>query len=408
MSNQKCIIVGASHAAAQLASTLRRKGWQGSITIIGNEHYLPYHRPPLSKTFLSGDKSIGDLQILSPIILKRLKIRFLLGVNVDHIDRETQRIILDEGESLSYTKLALTTGSQVRKLAIPGVELHGVYYLRGIHDVEQIRASTGKGKKAVIIGGGYIGLETAAVLRKLGMKVTVLEAAPRILERVTAPEISAFYMRVHKEEGVNIVTGAMAERIEGEKNVEKVVCADGQSHEADLVIIGVGIVPATKLAEQAGLELDNGIIVDEYARTSDPDILAAGDCTSHFNSIYNRNIRLESVQNATAQATVAANTICGELNPYNTLPWFWSDQYDIKLQIAGLSEGYDETVIRGSIETGRHFAVFYLKDQKLVAVDAVNSPQEFMFGKRLIADKSEPKKSRLADESIAMKEVIRV
>ncbi|MCK9503812.1 MAG: FAD-dependent oxidoreductase [Porticoccaceae bacterium] len=406
MSTQKCIIVGASHAAAQVAPTLRQQGWEGSITILGDEYFLPYHRPPLSKDFLSGAKSIDNLFIRQPAIYEKSRIRFALGVTVSAINRADKQVVLDDGEHLSYDKLVLTVGARVRKIDIPGCELPGVYYLRNINDVQQIKRYTGHDKKAVIIGGGYIGLETAASLRKLGMDVTVLEAMPRVLQRVTAPEISRFYTRVHSEEGVKIVTDTQVEAIQGDKNAEAVVCKNGDIYPADLIIVGVGVIPNTELAANAGLKVDNGIVVDEYARTSDPDILAAGDCTSHFNPIYGRQMRLESVQNALDQGIVAANTICGKEKPYSALPWFWSDQYDLKLQIAGLSQGYTDVVIRGDIETGRSFAAFYLKDSKILAVDAVNSPQEFMLSKKLITDKADIDPTRLGDSSIPLKNLI--
>lgn len=406
MSDNACVIVGASHAAAQLAPTLRQLGWEGTITVVGNEYFLPYHRPPLSKEYLSGAKSIDDILIRPPATYEKAGIRFALGMRVTDIDRANKHIVLDDGERRAYDKLVLSTGSNVRKLTVPGADLPGVFYLRSISDVEQIRGYTGEGKKAVIIGGGYIGLETAAMLRKNGMDVTILEATPRVLERVTTEEISAFYTRVHTEEGVQIVTDAMVSEIQGSKAVEKVVCGDGQSYDADLVIVGIGVTPATELAETAGLTTVNGIVVDEYARTDDHDILAVGDCTSHYNPIYDRFVRLESVQNATDQARVAANTLCGYLKPYNALPWFWSDQYDIKLQIAGLSQGFEQVVIRGDIESGRSFAAFYLKDNHVLAVDAINKPQEFLMGKRMISGKNSVNPAQLADTSIPLKDII--
>lgn len=406
MTTQKCIIVGASHAAAQLAPALRQQGWEGSITIIGNEYFLPYHRPPLSKDFLSGAKSLDDLMIRPPATYEKSKIRIVLGATVDKIDRANKQIVLDDGSRADYDKLVLTTGARVRKIPIPGSDLPGVFYLRDINDVQKIKQFTGKAKNAVIIGGGYIGLETGASLRKLGMDVTVLEAMPRILQRVTAPEVSEFYARVHEEEGVKIVTEAQIEGIEGEKDVERVVMKNGDSYPAELVIIGVGVMPNVELAEEAGLKVDNGIAVDEFAQTSDENILAAGDCTSHYNPIYDRNIRLESVQNAVDQSTIAAKTICGKPEAYNALPWFWSDQFDLKLQIAGLSQGYTDVIIRGDIKNSRSFAAFYLKDGQLLAVDAVNKPQEFMIGKRLITGKIAIDATKLADEQIPMKELL--
>ncbi|MFT5351342.1 MAG: 3-phenylpropionate/trans-cinnamate dioxygenase ferredoxin reductase subunit, partial [Gammaproteobacteria bacterium] len=289
---------------------------------------------------------------------------------------------------------------------LPGNDLGGVYYLRDVNDVEQIKTKVAAGKKAVIVGGGYIGLETAAVLRKLGMEVCVLEMMDRVLQRVTAPEVSAFFDRIHSEEGVEIRCGVGVTALEGNVNIEKVICNDGSVFDADLVVIGVGIVPNVELAQAAGLEVTNGILVDEFARSSDKDIVAAGDCTFHHNVLYDRSIRLESVQNATDQARVAAMTLCGKEKAYDALPWFWSDQYDLKLQIAGLSQGYDEVIIRGDRENSRSFAAFYLKEGVVISVDAVNKAPEFMMGKRLISGKVKVDKARLADENVSMKELI--
>jgi 3-phenylpropionate/trans-cinnamate dioxygenase ferredoxin reductase subunit len=275
-----------------------------------------------------------------------------------------------------------------------------VFYLRDLNDVNRIRGFIGHGKSAVIVGGGYIGLETAASMRKLGMNVTVLEALPRVLQRVTAPEVSAFYSRVHGEEGVRIITDAVVEALEGKSAVTAVKLADGTTLNADVVVIGVGVIPETELAEQAGLAVDNGIVVDEFARTSDPDIVAAGDCTNHYNPIYDRRLRLESVQNATDQAKTAANTLCGKLEAYHALPWFWSDQFDLKLQIAGLSQGFDRVVLRGSSTSGRSFAAFYFSGERLLAVDAVNRPKEFMAVRRALAAGHSTDPAKLADESV--------
>lgn len=403
---KNCIVVGASHAAAQVAISLRQQGWEGAITLLSDEYVLPYHRPPLSKDYLSGAKSLNDILIRPASVYQAARVGFGLGMRVEEIDRHNKKIYLDDGQSLSYDKLVLTTGGHVRKLPIPGAQLPGVFYLRSIADAEKIKAYTGIGKKAVIIGGGYIGLETAAMLKTIGMDVTVMEAMGRVLQRVTTKEISAFYSKVHSDEGVNIATQATVKSIEGHKKVEKVVCADGQEYEADLVIIGIGVLPATGLAESAGLAVENGIKVNEFAQTSDPDIFAAGDCTNHFNPIYGRHIRLESVQNAVDQATIAAGSICGNTKPYNALPWFWSDQYDIKLQIAGLSEGFDKVVVRGDIANGRSFAAFYLRSGKILAVDAVNKPQEFIWGKKLILGKTKVDETMLADESIHIKKLL--
>jgi 3-phenylpropionate/trans-cinnamate dioxygenase ferredoxin reductase component len=366
---------------------------------VGDEAIPPYHRPPLSKAYLAGDKHSDELLIRPAAFYEKSNIDLVLGNQVTAIDREAKVITLHDGGSIPYTKLALTTGARVRKLALPGHELDGVFYLRDLSDVDRIRGFVGKGKSAVIIGGGYIGLETAASLRKLGMEVTVLEALPRVLQRVTAPEVSAFYTRVHGEEGVKIITEAAVESLQGAASVEAVSLADGTKLKADMVIIGVGVIPATELAEAAGLDVDNGIVVDEFARTSDHDIVAVGDCTNHYNPIYDRRLRLESVQNATDQAKTAANTLCGKLEPYNTLPWFWSDQYDLKLQIAGLSQGFDQVVIRGDSESGRSFAAFYFQEGRLIAVDAINRPKEFMSTRRALASGKSADAAQLGDDS---------
>ena len=402
--SEHCIIIGASHAAAQLVSSLRQEGWEGKISLIGDEPNLPYHRPPLSKAFFVGEKTEDELLIRAADFYEKNKVDLLLGSRVTVIDRDAKKITLEDGAEISYTKLALTTGARVRKIPFTGSELAGVFYMRDLNDVKQTHKFTGPGKSAVIIGGGYIGLETAASLRKIGMKVTVIEAMSRVLQRVTAPEVSAFYTRVHTEEGVDIRTEAGVDAIVGEKHVEGVRLADGSTVAADLVIIGVGVIPNIELAEAAGLTIDNGIAVNEFATTNDPDIVAAGDCTNHYNPIYDRKLRLESVQNATDQAKIAAKSICGKPEEYNALPWFWSDQYDLKLQIAGLSQGFDEVIIRGDSEQGRSFAAFYFSEGRFIAVDAINRPKEFMMSKRALTAGQTADPLKLADESIEIKD----
>lgn len=406
MSMGTCIIIGASHAASQLGPDLRKKGWQGRILIITDESVIPYHRPPLSKDYLSGNKTFEQILIKKATVYEKNEVEFLLNTRVTKIDRESKSVHLDNGEPIEYEKLALTTGARVRKIPIEGADLAGVHYLRDANDVEQIKPLVKAGNNAVIIGGGYIGLETAAVLQTNGMQVTVLEMMDRVLERVTTPEVSAFYHRIHTEEGVNIVTNTTVTSMAGDDRVERVVVESGEHYPADLVIVGIGVIPNTELASDAGLEVSNGIVVDEYTRTSDPDIVAAGDCTWHHNPFYNAHIRLESVQNALDQARVAAVTLNGELKPYDTLPWFWSDQYDLKLQIQGLSAGYDEVVIRGDLDNSRKIAVFYLKEGRILSVDAVNSALEFMLGKKLILAKTVVDKNKLADTNLPIKELL--
>lgn len=406
MTDQHCVIIGASHAAASLAATLRQEGWEGRITLVGDELHPPYHRPPLSKAYLSGEKNVDSLAIRPRDFYEAQGIELRLGVRAERIDREARQVFLDDGTHLDYSGLALLTGALPRRMSVPGSDLKGVHYLRDARDVDAIRERVVPGKSAVIIGGGYIGLETAASLRAAGMQVTVLEAMPRVLQRVTAPEVSAFFERIHREEGVDIVTDTQVSAFTGDDTLSGVACNDASEYPADLAIVGIGVVPNTALAEAAGLEVGDGIIVDEFARTSDPCIVAAGDCTRHYNPVYDRWLRLESVQNANEQARTAAKTLAGNPVVYHALPWFWSDQYDVKLQIAGLSEGYDELVVRGDISTGRSASVFYLREGRLVAVDAINRPRDFMAAKRAILAGSAPGAAALADEATDLKALL--
>ncbi|HAG93361.1 MAG TPA: pyridine nucleotide-disulfide oxidoreductase [Gammaproteobacteria bacterium] len=382
--NQTCIIIGASHAGAQLATSLRREGWAGRIVVIGEESVLPYHRPPLSKALLNGEKTADQLEIFKPSVYEKADIEFMLGTVVTAIDRSDKRVLLTNGESLHYDKLALCTGARVRCLSIPGADLGGVHYLRDLRDASSIQAEVREGARAVIVGGGYIGLETAASLSKLGMKVTVLEMMDRVLERVTAPPLSEYYTKLHSRHGVKILTNTQAQSLRGNGTVASVECNEGLSLPADLVIIGIGVIPNTGLAESSGLEVDNGIIVNEFACTSDPDIVAAGDCTFHPNNVLGYHLRLESVPNAMEQAKTAAASLCGKQKPYHSLPWFWSDQYNIKLQIAGFNKGYDRVEIMGNPDQDQ-FVAWYIQGDRLLAADCINSPKEFIQAKKLIA-----------------------
>ena len=404
MSKLRAVIIGAGHAAAQLSFSLRQEGWEGEIMMIGDEPHLPYHRPPLSKSFLSGDKTIQDLLIRPATFYEKQQIEFLHG-HVVSIDREQKMLKLANGSQISYAKLALCTGARVRKLDIEGSELNGVYYVRNATDIEAIQQHIQSAKHAVMIGGGYIGLETAASLRKQGIQVSLLETAPRILQRVTAPELSNFYTRIHQEQGVKIYTNICVERLVGSTQVESILCADGSTIPADLVIVGIGVHPNIELAQEAGIEAENGIVIDQYCCTNDPDIVAAGDCTSHFNVHYQRQLHLESVPNANEQAKVAAATLCGKAKQYNALPWFWSDQYDIKLQIAGLNHGYDQLVIRGDLHNSNSFTAFYFKNKQLIAADCINRPLEFMISKKIINDNIQIDPAQFADESIDLQQL---
>ena len=403
---QNCVIIGASHTAGQLVASLRQFGWDGDITLIGDEPNVPYHHPPLSKDYLSGDKTDEELLIRPVSAYETAKVDLKLGTRVVKINRDDKTVITDKDEIITYDRLVLATGARVRRLPIKGAELPNVFYLRDMADVTAIKAAVQTGRRAVIIGGGYIGLETAASLKKLGLDVTVLEAMPRILQRVTAPELSEFYKRVHSEEGVSIVEDTIADKITQDGSALTVADKTGKDYPADFIIIGIGVIPNIELAETAGLECGNGIVVNEFCQSNDDDIYAAGDVTWHYNVKYDRHLRLESVPNATEQAKIVASHICGTPKSYDSLPWFWSDQYDLKLQIAGLSEGYDNLIIRGDRETSRSFAAFYFKGDALLAVDAVNAPREFAMTRMVLSKGKTLDKQKVADETLALKDAI--
>ena len=379
------IIVGAGHAAGQAATSLRQKGFTGRLIMIGDEPYVPYQRPPLSKAFLAGELEIERLFFKPENFWPKHDVEMRLSTRVEKIDRDAKNITLDDGETIAYNKLILATGSRVRELHIPGHTLKGVHYLRSIDDVAAIQSEFKEGARLVIVGGGYIGLEVAAVGRKKGLDVTIMETESRVMNRVVATEISHFFQNMHAEEGAKLELGRRVQELHGDDagQLTEVACMDGFTVPADICIIGIGIIPNTELAEAADILCSDGIVVNEYCQTLDEDIYAIGDCSRHPNPILGRHLRLESVHNAIEQGKTAAAAICGTPVAYAQVPWFWSDQYDVKLQITGLTEGYDQFVMRGDPAT-RSFAAFYLQDGKLLAVDAVNSPREFMLGKKLI------------------------
>lgn len=403
------VIVGAGHAAGFVATSLREGGWSGPIIMVGDEPYLPYQRPPLSKAFLAAEIEVEQLYLKPQSTFDAAGVEFLPNTRVESIDRTCKTVLLTTQRKLRYDKLVIATGGRARRISQQGMDAidqqPNFHYFRTIDDVLRIRRQFQPGARLVIVGGGYIGLEVAAVAIKRGLKVTVLESLPHVLARVTAPEISTFYERVHREEGVNIRTGVEVEGFELDHSrdaVCAVLCKDGSRIQADLVVVGIGLIPNTELAESAGLKVENGIIVDEYTRSSDPDIYAIGDCSNHPNGLLGRRLRLESVPNAMEQARTAAAALCGKLKPYNAVPWFWSDQYDLKLKMCGLSQGYDQLVLRGDTRT-RSFCAFYLKNGRMLAADTVSRPQEFMLSKRFIAESIIVDAASLADESIPLK-----
>jgi 3-phenylpropionate/trans-cinnamate dioxygenase ferredoxin reductase subunit len=402
------IIVGAGQAGGDVTTALRQNGYDGSITLIGEETQLPYSRPPLSKAFLAGETTIAALLTKGQIAYDKGAITVRTGLRVDHIDRHEKTLTLNNGESLPYSLLILATGGRPRMMKVPGAELKNIFYLRTIADVEFMQPAFLPGQRLVIVGGGYIGLEVASVAIKRGLEVTVLEGAPRVLARVTSPEMSAFYEHVHRGQGVKIRTGVAVSGFipnPADDTVGMVECGEDDSIPADLVIVGIGLIPNTELAEEAGLLVDNGIVVNEHEQTSDPHIYAIGDCAAHaHHGFLQRKVRLESVPNATEQARIAAAAICGKPLPAVTPPWFWSDQYKLKLQMVGLSDGYDEVVLRGDPET-ESFIAFYLRNQEIIAADAVNRVGEFMLSKRLVAERKAIPAALLADEGQPLKAI---
>lgn len=390
------IIVGAGQAAAQAVLTLTQKRYAGRITVVGDEPFPPYQRPPLSKKYLSGELERKRLFIRPAAFYEQHGVALTLGVRVEQLELPQQRVTLADGRALHYDELLLATGSRVRRIDVPGADLPGISYLRTIGDADKILGSLDAAKRVVIVGAGYIGLEVAAVARARGASVTVLEAADRIMARVVCPEVGNFYRDVHETAGVQIICETAVSGFAGETQVTAVMADDGHEYPCDVAVVGIGIMPETTLAERAGLDCNDGISVDEYACTSESHVYAAGDCTNHPNALLDRRLRLESVHNAIEQAKTAALSVLGERTAYAQVPWFWSDQYDLKLQIAGISTGYDRVVLRGN-PAERQFAAYYLRNGRLIAVDAINSPKDFLLGKRLVAERAAPSPQRIED-----------
>ena len=379
------LIVGASQAGVQVAVSLRECGDQEPITLIGAEPHAPYQRPPLSKSFLLGEADASALTFRAPHFYDERQIRVVSGERVERLrlspgDRPgAGTATTDRGRTLEFDRLALTVGARPRRLQLPGADLEGVCYLRSVDDAVLLRAQLAAAATVVVIGGGFIGLEAAAVARSLGKAVTVVEAADRLIARSVAPVVSEFYRRAHLRRGVAVHLGAAVGALLGDQGrVSGVALTDGTHLPADLVLVGIGIAPRTELADQIGLACEGGITVDRFARTSDQAVVAAGDCTVLPHPLTGEGrIRLESVQNAVGQAKTAAATLAGKVRPYSDVPWFWSDQYDLKLQIAGLAAGYDDVVVRGD-PTGERFSLLYYRQGSLLAVDAVNNAADYL------------------------------
>lgn len=400
------MVIGASHSGVNLAFALRREGWEGEIILYDTDPELPYHRPPLSKTYLTNDERFSATPLKSAESYDRDNIQLNLGVKVASINSKEKKVVLEEGSVQSYDKLVLATGARPIVPPIPGLDTAiNVFSLRTAAHVQGIRNAVGSNsdKKVVVIGGGYIGLEIAASLKKLGADVTVLEREERILARVTAPEMSKFFKKLHSANGVEVLTQKNVTYVKQNDFCNEVICSDGSTHHADIIIIGVGIQVNKELAEQAALNIENGIKVDATACTSNKDIYAIGDCTFHFNPYYDRYVRLESVQNAVEQAKVAAASICRKEVVYDIIPWFWSDQYDVKLQIVGLSSGYDNIIIRKEEKEQPCFSIWYFSGERLLSVDAINNAKAYVVGTKFIKANQHIDKSKLADNSVDFK-----
>ena len=401
-----CLIVGAGHGGAQAAIALRGAGFAGSIGLLGREPELPYERPPLSKDYFAGDKPFERILLRPAEYWATKDVTMLLGKAVTKLDPQAQTVHCADGDTIGYGDLIWATGGDPRPLPCPGAELAGVHAVRTRGDVDAMIAELPQVQQIVVIGGGYIGLEAAAVLSKFGKKVVLLEALPRVLARVAGEDLSAFYEAEHRAHGVDLRTGTAVVALEGTRKVSGVRLDTGELVPADMVIVGIGIIPAVGVLITAGAAGGNGVDVDEQCRTSLPHVYAIGDCAAHSNEFAGGAvIRLESVQNANDQATIAAKTICGEEVAYHATPWFWSNQYDLKLQTVGLSTGHDMTVLRGD-PANRSFAVIYLKHGKVIALDCVNAVRDYAQGRKLVEAGAVIAAEDLADLSRPLKELL--
>jgi 3-phenylpropionate/trans-cinnamate dioxygenase ferredoxin reductase component len=404
--NYDIIIVGAGHGGAQAAIMLRQQKFEGSIAIIGEEPEIPYERPPLSKDYFAGEKEFERILIRPQKFWDEREVDMVLSTRITAVDAHAKTVTSERGESFGYGKLIWATGGAPRMLTIPGGDLPGVQGVRTKADADAMKAAAQTATQIVVIGGGYIGLEAAAVLAKSGKKVILLEALPRVLARVAGEDLSRFYEAEHRAHGVDVRLGVSVAAIEGETHATGVQMADGEIIAADLVIVGIGIIAAVQPLIDAGAQGGNGVSVNELCETSLPGIYAIGDCAAHTNHFADGgHIRLESVQNANDQANVVARAICGDAQAYHAVPWFWSNQYDLKLQTVGLSTGHDATVTRGDPAT-RSFSVIYLRKGRVIALDCVNRIKDYVQGKALVVAGARITTERLADEGIALKEML--
>jgi len=407
-SHDMLVVIGAGQAGAELAVQAREGGWAGGIALIGDEPQLPYHRPPLSKSGLTDASDADALAIKARTTYAKAGIELMMGRLVAHVDLALATVHFVDGTSMPYTRLAFTTGGRARRLPAQDAldqRITNVHTLRSFADAQRLRAGLVPGQRLVVIGGGFVGLEVAAIAAAKGLHVVLLEAASRLLSRVTGAPVADFLAQVHRDAGVDVRTGLSVEQLQTDAagvRVTSVRCAGGERFATDCVLIGIGLEPHTTLARNAGLPVDDGIVVDGGCRTIMPGIVAAGDCTRQYSALYGRPLRLESVPNAVDQARAAAASVNGLDRPNTGVPWFWSDQYDLKLKTAGLSQDHDRLVLRGA-PSSRAFTVFYLQGDRVLAADTINRPAEFMLAKRLIAERVAVDPARLADDKQPLK-----
>ena len=399
------VVIGSGQAAIQTVMSLKRNEFTGSIKVIGEEDHLPYQRPPLSKDFLLEEYKPERVSLKKKEFYEENGVDLILGKRAESIDTILKEITLSDENRIRYDQLIIATGSRVRKLNVPGSDKKGIYYLRDLDDANALKQRLKKNKKMVIVGAGYIGLEVASVAASLGVEVTVIEMANRVMNRTVDPIISSYYQKLHESHGVKIHLDNGLKAFEGGDSVNTVLCSDGLMLEADLVVIGAGVLPNQEIAIEAGLECNNGIMVNEFGETSTAHVYACGDCTNHPNKGLNTRLRLESVHNAMEQSKTVANTIMGNKEPYDQVPWFWSDQYDHKLQLVGISGDHDEVVMRG-LESEQKFLLFYLKNSELIAVNAINSSKEFLICRKLVANKVKISSDVIKDQSVNLNDLL--
>ena len=400
-------IVGGGQAASQLVASLRQEGFAGGIRLISEEARLPYQRPPLSKKFLSGEAGIEAVTLRPRDYYDHEAVELVLGSRVEDIDRDARKLTLADGAVLEFEVLVLATGARARPLPVSGAGLAGVHVLRGIDDALALKAACVPGQRLAVIGGGFVGLEAAATAATLGLRVTVIEAMARLMARVASPQLAAHMLDVHRARGVDVHLATAVTHLigSGRSGVEAVAVQHGAPIAADLVLVGIGALPNVELADIMGLEVANGIVVDEFMRTGDPDILAIGDCANHPSRFAGGRLRLESVQGAVDQAVTAARTLTGKVEPYLAVPWFWSDQYDERLQMAGVPAADDATVLRRYPEP-RQLTVWRTRDGRLTGVEAVNASKDYMAGRRLIESGKLVDAERLADPAVGAKQLL--